>query len=101
VGILVDTSANAGNLCPATENGTSVNESSPQGIKAQRRTGDKTEPVHGGADYWGVEARRNGDEDDIDLPTARDQPRDVLQMEGEVRGLRGERGAAGKRRIGG
>src|SRR2546425_4506896 len=36
------------------ENCTSVNESSP-GYKSPRRASDEAEPIHGGADYWGVE----------------------------------------------
>jgi hypothetical protein len=43
------------------ENCTSVKESSP-GYKGPRRTSDEAEPFHGGADHWGVEGSRSGDE---------------------------------------
>jgi hypothetical protein len=71
------------------ENCTRVNESSP-GYKSPRRTRNEAEPVYGGADHRGLEASGSGDQDGGDLPAARDQQHDILQVEGEVGRLRGQ-----------
>src|SRR3990172_263785 len=64
------------------------------GIKAERRTHHEEEPIHGRADYWGVEGRGSRRTGEGAVPQARDLRPDVLPVEGEVGGPGGERSAA-------
>lgn len=50
--------------------------------------------MHGGADRWGFEGRRGGDDGGGDLPQARHLRPDLLPLEVEVRRPGRERGAA-------
>ena len=54
--------------------------------------------VHGRADHRGAARAGGGDEDRRCLPQARDQRRDVLQVEGQVRRVGGELDDATRRR---
>src|SRR4249919_2017604 len=56
--------------------------------------GDEAVEVHGRADYCDPAGARGRIEDWGCLPEARDQQRDVLQMEGQVRRARRVRGAS-------